>query len=124
VLSTSRRDGTINVVLTAPGGSIQTTLVVSESQEVLRALERNARAERATSLEVVPLELPPDRAAQFRGLLDTDREEVRIRIDPTRVATWDYADRMAHSSEREDPARRDWCSALRCAPREGPGGRL
>jgi len=39
-----------------------------------------------------------------RRLLDRDREEVTIRIDPTRVATWDYADRMAHSSDREDRA--------------------
>lgn len=61
VFDTSRRDGTIDVVLTAPEGSIETTLVVSESQEVLRTLERQQRAERVDSLEVVPLELPPDR---------------------------------------------------------------
>jgi len=61
VFETSRREGTIEVTVTAPEGSIETTLVVSESQEVLRALERNARAERAASLEVVPLQLPPDR---------------------------------------------------------------
>ena len=39
-------------------------------------------------------------------LLDKDREEVRIRIDPTRVATWDYSDRMADAqdSDSDDPA--------------------
>jgi len=61
VFGTSIRGDSIEVVLTAPEGSIETTLVVSESQEVLRALERQQRAERAASLEVVPLELPPDR---------------------------------------------------------------
>lgn len=29
-----------------------------------------------------------------RQLLDEDREEVRIRIDPTRTHTWDYTSRM------------------------------
>lgn len=28
-------------------------------------------------------------------LLDADREEVRIRIDPSKLYTWDFADRMA-----------------------------
>lgn len=28
-------------------------------------------------------------------LLDPDREEVRIEIDPARLVTWDYSDRMA-----------------------------
>jgi recombinational DNA repair protein RecT len=38
-------------------------------------------------------------------LLDKDRAEVRIRIDPTRVATWDYSERMEpQSSDRDDPA--------------------
>ncbi|WP_253736729.1 ABC transporter permease [Halohasta salina] len=61
VFEATDRDGRIEVVLTAPEGSIQTTLVVSESQEALRALERAERADRAASLEVVPLELPPER---------------------------------------------------------------
>ena len=61
VFEATERDGRIEVVVTAPEGSIQTTLVVSESQEALRALERAERADRAASLEVVPLELPPDR---------------------------------------------------------------
>ncbi len=61
VFDTSRRDGTIEVILTAPEGSIETTLVVAESQEALRALERQQRTEHAASLEVVPLDLPPDR---------------------------------------------------------------
>lgn len=32
-------------------------------------------------------------------LLSADREETTIRIDPTRVATWDYTDRMADTSD-------------------------
>ncbi|MFB6082686.1 MAG: pyridoxamine 5'-phosphate oxidase family protein [Halorientalis sp.] len=41
-----------------------------------------------------------------RRLLDRDSEEVSIRIDPTRVATWDYADRMGdvQNSDSDDPA--------------------
>lgn len=36
-----------------------------------------------------------------KRLLSPDREEVRIRIDPDRVYTWDFSDRMAGSvSER------------------------
>jgi hypothetical protein len=27
-------------------------------------------------------------------LLDDDREEVRVRIDPRRIYSWDYSDRM------------------------------
>ncbi|MFW6321121.1 MAG: ABC transporter permease [Halohasta sp.] len=54
-------DGRIEVSLIAPEGSIETTLVVSESQEALRALERNERTERAAHLSTVPLDLPPDR---------------------------------------------------------------
>ena len=30
-----------------------------------------------------------------RGLLSADREEVRIRIDPRRMYSWDFSDRMA-----------------------------
>ncbi|WP_169302459.1 pyridoxamine 5'-phosphate oxidase family protein [Halorientalis salina] len=32
-------------------------------------------------------------------LLDADREEVTIRIDPTKVSTWDYRDRMPKPGE-------------------------
>ena len=60
VFQTTRSDGRIEVVMTAPDGSIETTLVVSEGQEALRALERNLRAERAGSLANPPLPLPPD----------------------------------------------------------------
>jgi ABC-type Na+ efflux pump permease subunit len=61
VFETSIREGRIDVVLTAPEGSIETTLVVSESQSALRALERQQRVDRSASLSVVPLDLPPDR---------------------------------------------------------------
>ena len=29
-----------------------------------------------------------------RRLLDADREEIRIRLDPTQAHTWDYSERM------------------------------
>jgi ABC-type Na+ efflux pump permease subunit len=61
VFETSIREDRIDVVLTAPEGSIETTLVVSESQSALRALERQQRVDRSASLSVVPLDLPPDR---------------------------------------------------------------
>ena len=32
-------------------------------------------------------------------LLDDDREELRIRIDPHEIYSWDYSERMADSSE-------------------------
>ena len=32
-------------------------------------------------------------------LLDDDREEVRIRIDPHEIYSWDYSERMADSSD-------------------------
>ena len=60
VFQTTRSDGRIEVVMTAPEGSIETTLVVSEGQEALRALERNLRAGRTASLSNPPLPLPPD----------------------------------------------------------------
>lgn len=60
VFETSIREDQIDVVLTAPDGSIQTTLVVAESQEALRALERNQRFDRAAHLSVVPLALPAE----------------------------------------------------------------
>ena len=60
VFETSTREGQIDVVLTAPDGSIETTLVVAESQKALRALERNQRIDRAVDLSVVPLDLPAD----------------------------------------------------------------
>ncbi len=60
VFETTNQDGRIAVVLTAPEGSIETTLVVSESQEILRALERQQRAERSAFLTNSPLWLPSD----------------------------------------------------------------
>lgn len=35
-----------------------------------------------------------------RRLLDADREEVLIRIDPEEIFSWDYADRMADVGKR------------------------
>jgi len=61
IFETTKGDERIDVILTAPEGSLETTLVVSEGQQALRALERNERADRAAHLSVQPLELPPDR---------------------------------------------------------------
>jgi hypothetical protein len=35
-----------------------------------------------------------------RGLLDADREEVLLRIDPAEIYSWDYGDRMADVETR------------------------
>jgi len=61
VFETTIREDRIDVVLTAPEGSLETTLVVAESQQALRALERSQRVQRAAHLSVQPLELPPER---------------------------------------------------------------
>ena len=61
VFETAIRGDGIAVTLTAPEGSIETTLVVAEGQQALRALERQQRTERAVHLTRQPLELPPDR---------------------------------------------------------------
>lgn len=37
-----------------------------------------------------------------RRLLSPDREEVRIRIDPARLYTWDFTDRMADADSSSD----------------------
>mgnify|MGYP005850590645 CR=1 FL=1 len=60
VFETTIREDRIDVVLTAPEGSLETTLVVAESQQALRALERSERTQRAAQLSVQPLELPPE----------------------------------------------------------------
>jgi nitroimidazol reductase NimA-like FMN-containing flavoprotein (pyridoxamine 5'-phosphate oxidase superfamily) len=45
-------------------------------------------------------------SALAQQLLDKDREEVTIRIDPSHVATWDYSQRMADTQDPDcdDPA--------------------
>ncbi|TQQ79994.1 ABC transporter permease [Halonotius terrestris] len=60
VFEANQREGRIEVVMTAPEGSIETTLIVSESQETLRTLERQVRTQRADDLVNPPLALPPD----------------------------------------------------------------
>ena len=60
VFETSRANDRLFVTMTAPEGSIETTLIVSEGQEALRALERQLRFDRASSLSNTPLALPPD----------------------------------------------------------------
>ena len=49
---------TIDVIATAPEGSIRSTLVVVEVRRVLNALERQERVERAASLDQPPAPLP------------------------------------------------------------------
>ncbi len=61
IFETAVREDRIEVTLTAPEGSLETTLVVAEGQQALRALERQQHAERAAHLSVQPLELPEDR---------------------------------------------------------------
>ena len=60
VFRTDRTNNRLFVTMTAPEGSIETTLIVSEGQEALRALERQLRVDRASSLSTPPLPLPPD----------------------------------------------------------------
>lgn len=60
IFETTIREDRIDVVLTAPEGSLETTLVVAEGQQALRALERSQRVQRAAHLSVQPLELPSE----------------------------------------------------------------
>lgn len=61
-------------------GSAEATLSPDEDKRLLRDL-----LERYLGGTDSPL---------ARRLLDEDREEVRIRLDPTRTHTWDYSERM------------------------------
>lgn len=60
VFQTTQQNGQLLVTMTAPEGSIETTLIVSEGQEALLALERQLRVDRSGSLVNPPLPLPPD----------------------------------------------------------------
>jgi ABC-type Na+ efflux pump permease subunit len=53
-----RDDGVIAVDVTVPEATVQTTVIVVEVRETLRAYERAARAERVESLSTEPLTLP------------------------------------------------------------------
>ena len=59
VFEAREREGRIAVAVTAPEGSIETTLVVAESRSVLRTLERAQQRERAAFRSTQPLALPP-----------------------------------------------------------------
>jgi len=50
----------IEVTATVPDGSIQSTLAVVKARDVLEALERNERTNRAAHLETNPVPLPPE----------------------------------------------------------------
>ena len=60
VFDTRTQEDRIAVVFTAPDATVETTLVVSEGQEALRALERQQRADRSAHLSNPPLALPAD----------------------------------------------------------------
>ena len=51
-------DGTVNVFVTVPDANVETTIIVVEVREVLRAYERNAREARVEYLVDAPLSLP------------------------------------------------------------------
>lgn len=53
-----RRDGRIEVTAVAPDGSVESTVVVAQLQQTLRALERDERGRNAAWLENQPLPLP------------------------------------------------------------------
>jgi hypothetical protein len=61
-------------------GSAEATLSPDEDKSLLR--------------ELLARYLGGTDSALARRLLDADREEVRIRLDPTRTHTWDYSERM------------------------------
>jgi ABC-type Na+ efflux pump permease subunit len=60
VLVVQRRDGRAFVRATVPDSNIETTVTVVQVREVLRAFERDERAQRASSLQRTPLDLPPE----------------------------------------------------------------
>jgi hypothetical protein len=61
-------------------GSAEATLSADEDKSLLR--------------ELIARYLGGTDSRLARRLLDADREEVRIRIEPTRIHTWDYSERM------------------------------
>lgn len=61
-------------------GSAEATIAPDEEKSLLR--------------ELVTRYLGGTDSRLARRLLDADREEVSIRLDPTRVHTWDYSERM------------------------------
>jgi hypothetical protein len=61
-------------------GSAEATLSPDEEKSLLR--------------ELISRYLGGTDSRLARRLLDADREEVRIRIEPTRAHTWDYSERM------------------------------
>jgi ABC-type Na+ efflux pump permease subunit len=63
VLATERVNGRAFVTATAPDSSIETTVVVVQLRDALRAFERNEREERSQYLSRSPLDLPPESAS-------------------------------------------------------------
>ncbi|MFB6068373.1 MAG: ABC transporter permease [Halobacterium sp.] len=59
VLDTTHRDGRLGVTVTAPDSNVRTTVVVVTVRDLLQALERVERRQRASHLTATPLDLPP-----------------------------------------------------------------
>ncbi|MEF8779594.1 MAG: ABC transporter permease [Haloferacaceae archaeon] len=71
-LATQRREGRIQVTALAPDGSVESTLVVTQLQETLRALERDERVRNGAHLERQPLPLPdPPTGSPYYGFTYT-----------------------------------------------------
>lgn len=71
-LATERREGRIQVTALAPDGSVESTLVVTQLQETLRALERDERERNAARLERQPLPVPdPPGGSPYYGFTYT-----------------------------------------------------
>lgn len=63
VLAAQRAQGRVYVDAVVPDSNIRTTVIVVQLREALRAYERAEQAERAASLSVTPLSLPPESGA-------------------------------------------------------------
>jgi ABC-type Na+ efflux pump permease subunit len=72
VLAAERRDGQVHVDAVAPTSNVQTTVIVVQLRETLRAYERSERAERAANLETDILALAPEpRSSPYYGFTYT-----------------------------------------------------
>ena len=60
LIANRRPSGRVSVQATVPDGNVQTTIVVAQLRETLRAYERAEREQLADRLESTPLELPPE----------------------------------------------------------------
>lgn len=81
-------------------GNSRVAFEVSTNRPPYRGVRGNGRAtvdpdtDKALLRELIGRYLGGTDSELARTLLDENREEVRIRIDPERVASWDFTDRM------------------------------